>query len=415
MLFISEIKKFFFPFYKDTNTKKVLSLLNKSNINETKFVGGCVRNYLTNNKINDIDVATTLTPSEVIERLKNSNIEIKKTGFEHGTLTLIFKDKKFEITTLREDVSTDGRHAKVQFTKDWAKDSNRRDFTINAIYLDKNGKVYDPHLGLNDLKNNKVKFIGSPDKRIKEDFLRILRFLRFSVKYRSFEINQETEKAIKLNLDGIVSLTKERVYSELEKIINLQNLYDIFKNNFLLTIFKLIFPEFTHLDRIKKLKKMSKYFKSNIDSDLKIGLLMLDETNNYQYFFHKYNISNKTKDKLNSYSKLLKQIKSDDDFFTKNLKKNLFLIGKDKVKKIFILHTLIFNKKINMKIDKILLQIEKTKVPEFKITGNDIINHGIKNGPKIGEILKKIETRWIDNGFKITSSEIKILINSNAN
>ena len=415
MLFISEIKKFFFPFYKDTNIKKVLSLLNKSNINETKFVGGCVRNYLTNNKINDIDVATTLTPSEVIERLKNSNIEIKKTGFEHGTLTLIFKDKKFEITTLREDVSTDGRHAKVQFTKDWAKDSNRRDFTINAIYLDKNGKVYDPHLGLNDLKNNKVKFIGSPDKRIKEDFLRILRFLRFSVKYRSFEINQETEKAIKLNLDGIVSLTKERVYSELEKIINLQNLYDIFKNNFLLTIFKLIFPEFTHLDRIKKLKKMSKYFKSNIDSDLKIGLLMLDETNNYQYFFHKYNISNKTKDKLNSYSKLLKQIKSDDDFFTKNLKKNLFLIGKDKVKKIFILHTLIFNKKINMKIDKILLQIEKTKVPEFKITGNDIINHGIKNGPKIGEILKKIETRWIDNGFKITSSEIKILINSNAN
>ncbi len=415
MLFIREIKKFFFPFYRDTNTKKVLSLLNKSNINETKFVGGCVRNYLTNNKINDIDVATTLTPSEVIERLKNSNIEIKKTGFEHGTLTLIFKDKKFEITTLREDVSTDGRHAKVQFTKDWAKDSNRRDFTINAIYLDKNGKVYDPHLGLNDLKNNKVKFIGSPDKRIKEDFLRILRFLRFSVKYRSFEINQETEKAIKLNLDGIVSLTKERVYSELEKIINLQNLYDIFKNNFLLTIFKLIFPEFTHLDRIKKLKKMSKYFKSNIDSDLKIGLLMLDETNNYQYFFHKYNISNKTKDKLNLYSKLLKQIKSDDDFFTKNLKKNLFLIGKDKVKKIFILYTLIFNKKINMKIDKILLQIEKTKVPEFKITGNDIINHGIKNGPKIGEILKKIETRWIENDFKITSSEIKILINSNAN
>ena len=121
-----------------------------------------------------------------------------------------------------------------------------------------------------------------------------------------------------------MSLTKERVYSELEKIINLQNLYDIFKNNFLLTIFKLIFPEFTHLDRIKKLKKMSKYFKSNIDSDLKIGLLMLDETNNYQYFFHKYNISNKTKDKLNSYSKLLKQIKSDDDFFTKNLKKSFF-------------------------------------------------------------------------------------------
>ena len=415
MFLISQIKKFIFPFYKETNTKKVLSILNKINNNETQFVGGCVRNYLSDNEINDIDIATTLTPSEVIERLKNSDVEIKKTGFEHGTLTLIFKDKKFEITTLRKDVSTDGRHAKVVFTKDWTKDSERRDFTINAIYLNKNGKVFDPHSGLDDLKNNKVKFIGNPDKRIKEDYLRILRFLRFSIYYKSFEINDETQKAIKLNLNGIAHLSKERVYTELEKIIKLKNLYDIFNNNFLLTIFKLIFPEFSHLKRIKKLKKISKHFIHNIDSDLILSLLLLDETSNYQYFFHKYNISNKTKDNLNFYSKLLKQIKSKDDFFINSLKKNIFLNGKEKMKKIYILHSLISKKTLNINMDKILLKIEKTKTPRFEIKGNDILKYGIKNGPKIGKILKIIEARWIENNFKITNNEIKILISNNTN
>ena len=127
------------------------------------FVGGCVRKYILNEKIDDIDIATTLTPNEIIERFENSDVKVKKTGVEHGTLTLIVEDQKFEITTLRKDISTDGRHANVEFTEDWKEDSSRRDFTINAIYLDQNGKIFDPMSGVKDLKNNKIKFIGDPN------------------------------------------------------------------------------------------------------------------------------------------------------------------------------------------------------------------------------------------------------------
>ncbi len=246
MFLIQKIKRSFFPFYKSPKTKKIFHILNAENKKQAMFVGGCVRKYMLNEKIDDIDIATTLTPDEVIKKFENSDVKVKKTGIEHGTLTLVFEDQKFEITTLRHDISTDGRHANIEFTENWREDSERRDFTINAIYLDQKGKVFDPQLGLEDLKKNKVKFIGNPNTRIKEDYLRILRFLRFSIQYRSFDISDQTQKAIKLNLNGITKLSKERLYGELEKIIQLKNFYDLFKNKFLFDIFKLIFPYFIY-------------------------------------------------------------------------------------------------------------------------------------------------------------------------
>ena len=125
---------------------------------------------------------------------------------------------KLELTTLRKDVKTDGRHAEIEYTDDWQKDSERRDFTINAIYLDINGKIFDPQLGTADLRNRNIKFIGDPYKRIEEDYLRIIRFLRFSLEYES-QVEQTTVEAIKLNLDGIIKISKERILSELFKIL----------------------------------------------------------------------------------------------------------------------------------------------------------------------------------------------------
>ena len=124
------------------------------------FVGGCVRKYLLKEDVDDVDIATTLTPDEIIKKFENTEIKVKKTGIEHGTLTLVLGKKKFEVTTLRKDLSTDGRHADIEFTENWKKDSERRDFTINSIYLDEKGKIYDPQR-FRDLKNNKVKFIGN--------------------------------------------------------------------------------------------------------------------------------------------------------------------------------------------------------------------------------------------------------------
>ncbi len=146
-MFISSIKKILFPFYKEQKIKEIFKILNKNN-NNAMLVGGCVRNYLSKKEIVDIDIATVFSPGEIVKKFSNSGFTLVKTGISHGTIILCKDGKNFEITTLREDISTDGRHAKVLFTNDWEKDSARRDFTFNAIYLDQNGKFLDPQNGI---------------------------------------------------------------------------------------------------------------------------------------------------------------------------------------------------------------------------------------------------------------------------
>ena len=234
--------------------------------------------------------------------------------------------------------------------------------------------------------------------------------MRFSIQYRSFDINQDIQKAIKLNLNGIAKLSKERIYSELEKIIKLKNFYELFENDFLQHIFKLIFPEFVYLERIKKFKKLLdlKYIK--IDKDIIFASMLLDFSNNHAYFFHKYNISNQMKEDLNLYSDLLKEIKKNKDFFLKDLKKNIYIYGKEKMKKIYLINIIINNKSLNKKISEIFLQINNYLIPKFPVTGNDLLKEGVKSGKKIGNILTKIEKKWIENDFKISKEEVRILI-----
>jgi len=172
--FIKKIKKAFFPFYRNSEIKFVFKKLQQGFPNEPKvamFVGGCVRKYLSNEEIDDIDIATSLTTDQIKEKFKDTKFNIIDSGIKHGTVTLISDELKLELTTLRKDIKTDGRHAEIVYTDDWQKDSERRDFTINAIYLDINGKIFDPQLGVADLKNCNIKFIGDPQKRIEEDYL----------------------------------------------------------------------------------------------------------------------------------------------------------------------------------------------------------------------------------------------------
>ena len=208
MFLINNIKKILFPFYKEKKIKEIFQILNSDDKNNAMLVGGCVRNFLNNEKIGDIDIATIFTPAEIIKKFSNSNFKIVKSGIDHGTLTLSKEGENFELTTLREDIATDGRHAKVSFTKDWKADSERRDFTINAIYLDQNGKIFDPQNGSQNLKEKKIKFIGDPQKRIEEDYLRILRFIRFSIQYKYFDKDIKTLRVIQKNLNGITKISK---------------------------------------------------------------------------------------------------------------------------------------------------------------------------------------------------------------
>jgi len=171
--------------------KKLISILNPINLEtHTQFVGGCVRKAIEGKLTTDIDLATVYKPEEVKKILLKNNYKVLDLAIKYGSITTFSKNYKYEITSLRKDIKPDGRHTKIQWTNNWLEDSLRRDFTINAIYCDKFGKIFDPVNGTRDLKNKKINFIGSADLRIKEDYLRILRFIRFSLEYNSNIENQ---------------------------------------------------------------------------------------------------------------------------------------------------------------------------------------------------------------------------------
>ena len=407
MFLINTIKRKIFPFYKEKNIKKIFSILNDKNKINAMLVGGCVRKYLSNDEVDDIDIATILTPEKLIEKFSKSEFQIKETGIEHGTITLIKDGKTYEITTLREDISTDGRHAKVSFTKDWKKDSERRDFTINAIYLDHRGKIYDPQNGQDDLKNKIVKFIGDPTQRIKEDYLRILRYIRFSIHYNS-KIEESTIKIIKLNLNGFSNLSKERVYVELLKIISLKNFTkNILNSSHLIEIFSLIFPEFKYIKRLEKAKKLLNYELSKEDL---LGILTLDRLGNHEYFCFKYKVPNKLRERFKFIAEGLVKIKVNKNFFKNDIKKNLYIYGKELMTDLNLIDYFESNKKNYNNYNKILGDLKKISIPVFPYDGKFLINKGFSEGKKIGQVMKEIEKKWIENEFKLNDEQIDNLI-----
>jgi len=387
---INRIKRVFFPFYKDKELKFVFQKLQEGLPNDkiaARFVGGCVRKYLSNDDIDDIDIATTLSSEEIKERFNNTNFRVVDTGIEHGTITLVSKKHKLEITTLRKDVETDGRHAEVEYIDDWKLDSERRDFTINAIYLDINGKIFDPQMGTVDLKNNNVKFIGDPHKRIEEDYLRIIRFIRFKIMYDS-KVEATTNNAIKQNLIGIKKISKERILVELFKILNLKSFIDLNESTYLKEIFNLIFPEFANLKRLERLKKILNTSKINLN--LLLAILLIDKDSNHEYFCHKYNVSNDIKDDLNLFAKNLKLLQSNKDFFTKDIEKYIYLNDKNHLINLNILNFTSNSKYSFKNFSEAMKNILKSKAHKFEIDGKYLMNKGMREGVLLGKVLRKI-------------------------
>ena len=183
---------------KETSVEKLFKAIEGfSDTSEIRYVGVCVRKILYSEEVDDIDLAVNLSPDQVSEILKKKNIKFYITGIDHGTITALIDKKKFEITSLRKDISTDGRHAKVEFSNNWYEDASRRDFTINSIYADIQGNLYDPFDGKRDIKNGEIRFIGEADKRIKEDYIRILRYVRFFLNYSKKKHDSNITRIIK--------------------------------------------------------------------------------------------------------------------------------------------------------------------------------------------------------------------------
>lgn len=196
-------------------SRQIISALGKENV---RFVGGAVRDSLLGQTASDIDMATTHSPEKVCELLREKGIKAIGTGMQHGTVTAVWKGRSCEITTLRRDMETDGRHAKVAFTDDWQEDAKRRDFTINALYATADRQIFDPFDGLEDLKHNRVRFIGDAETRIREDALRIYRFFRFSARFGT-QLDAEGLAACRARSADVSGLSRERVRDELLKLL----------------------------------------------------------------------------------------------------------------------------------------------------------------------------------------------------
>ena len=277
--------KSFLNIYKNTEVSKIFEAI--SNFNDTseiRYVGGCVRKILNQEDVDDIDLAVNLSPNQVKECLQSSNIKFFETGIKHGTITANIDQKNFEITSLREDVDTDERHAKVTYTTDWLKDSSRRDFTINSIYADKDGNLFDPNEGAKHLEEGSVIFIGNADERMQEDYLRILRYIRFFLNYSNQPHNLSVQKLIKQNIAGVANLSKERLMSELKKIILSKNFLEISKDSFLVEILTIIFPQLVNLNNLEKINNYSKNIFNKKKFIFIISYLIIDETDNANYF-----------------------------------------------------------------------------------------------------------------------------------
>ncbi|MDC3257292.1 CCA tRNA nucleotidyltransferase [Candidatus Pelagibacter sp.] len=409
---LDDVAQGFKDLLKNTPAKQIFNAINKFSTNsEIRFVGGCVRKIIQKENVDDIDLATNLDPQQVCMALKNNNLNYYETGIEHGTITVVIDEYRFEITSLREDVETDGRHAEVEFSTDWKKDALRRDFTINAIYSDAEGNLFDPFNGKEDLKNGLVKFIGNPEQRIKEDYLRILRYLRFFLNYSNHKHEPSTLRVIKKNLDGISNLSKERLLDELKKYIKSHILTKLSKDKFSVELLEVIFPQ------IKKIKLFSN---PNIFAKIKIqeadfvfllSLLIIDGSDNTDYFIYKFNISKKDQRRLKIINKFYNEKITTTSFSEKNLNKFFYFHGKEAV--IDILSYRLFSLK---KVDKKLLNfinLFKSKVLPIMPIGAKVLmeKYDIPEGKILGKKLKIIEEEWVNNNFQLTEKQLNKIIN----
>jgi len=398
---------------KQTPAKKIFEALNTySDKSEVRYVGGCIRKVIKKEIVDDIDLATNLKPNEVCDALKKKDINFYETGIEHGTITAIIDEYKYEITSLRKDVTTDGRHANVEFSLDWKEDAARRDFSINSIYSDKEGNLFDPYGGKNDLENGIINFIGDAEDRIKEDYLRILRYIRFFLNYSNQSHNPKIIKIIKRNIKGVSNLSSERLIHELQKITKSNKFTNIFKDEISLELLQIIFPQ---LKNLKSLKKLNSYALKNlfkIDFIFLLSLMIVDGTDNVDYFIYKFNISKKDQKRLKNIDFFYKENVSIKNLTEKNLNKIFYFNGKQSV--LDIINFKLFSSKVVEKKLLKLVKIYKEKIiPTLPIGANLLMSkYQIPEGKSLGIKLKLIEETWVQNSFQISEKQIQKIIKS---
>jgi poly(A) polymerase len=398
---------------KNTPAIKIFDAINNySSESEVRYVGGCIRKIINKEKVDDIDLATNLDPEEICLALKKNNINYYETSIEHGTITALIDRYKFEITSLRKDVSTDGRHAKVKFSKNWKEDASRRDFTINSIYSDREGNLFDPYNGKKDLENGFINFIGDADKRIKEDYLRVLRYLRFFLNYSKQPHNLDIFRKLKINIEGVSKLSKERLLDELKKIIKIETLDKLVKDKLSLDLFLMIFPELKNINIFSKINPNIKKLFNEKNFIFLLSLMIIDDTDNTDYFLYKFNISKKDQKRIKVIDNFYKEKITKKSFTEKNINRVFYYEGKQAVDDI-LYFKIIKSKKFDKNLIELSRLYQSKIVPTMPIGAEVLMSkYQIPEGKQLGSKLKMIEKEWVENNFKISDQQVDNIINN---
>ena len=395
----------------NTPVRKIFEAINEySEESEIRYVGGCVRKIINNEKVDDIDLATNLLPEQVCEVLKKKEINYYESGIDHGTITALIDNYKFEITTLRKDVSTDGRHAKVEFTNNWKDDASRRDFTINAIYSDAEGNLFDPYNGKKDLEEGYINFIGDVNKRIQEDYLRILRYIRFFLNYSKQPHNSEILRKLKINIGGVSKLSKERLLDELKKIFKLGTLEKLINEKLSLELILIIFPELKNYNLFNKLNSEKRNVLREVDFIFLLSLMIIDNSDNVDYFLYKYNLSKKDQKRIKIIDSFFKDKFNLKKFTQYNFNEYFYYEGNQAVLDV-LRFKLIKSKKIDKSLIELIEYYKNKPIPKMPI-GADLLmqKYKIPEGKQLGVKLKKIELEWVKNNFTISDKQVENII-----
>ena len=385
-------------------TKAVFDALSVDGV-ETRAVGGAVRNTLLGLPVTEIDLATTARPDEVVALAEQAGLKAVPTGIDHGTITVIANGLPFEVTTLRCDVETFGRHAKVAFTTSWEEDASRRDFTLNALYADRDGRVFDPLGGLGDLAAGRVRFIGDAEARIKEDYLRILRFFRFNAYYGKGAMDPEGLSASVRLRGGLDQLSAERVGGELRRILvapgavaAIEALYDYGLLTGLLGGVPRLGP-FASLIAIEAAVGLTP------NAALRLAVLAIFVEEDVARLVQRLRLSNAEQAVL----MLAAQVGSDECALPDETaaKETLYRLGVDSYRAYLLLAWAQSPAGPDDRNWHSAFTLpDRWQAPSFPLRGPDIMALGELKGPEIGEALRRLERDWIETGFGLTRDQL---------
>ncbi len=387
------------------DSSKVFSIL-KDGGGNPRFVGGCVRNILAGLPVNDVDIATTLLPDEVESIFNKSDIKTLDVGKEHGTIIALLNNRSYEITTLRKDIETDGRHAVVSFSSDWEEDAERRDFTINAMSYDPYAKkLFDYYGGEGDLKEGIVRFVGDPDKRVKEDYLRILRFFRFYAIYgKNNKIDIPSLNACRDNAENIRTLSAERKREEFSKVLmsdHASNPMEImFETGVLSSLFEFSLDG-DFLDHMNCLNNT--YLRANQNPPILLKIFLIADRNNLEldHLEHIFHFSRKN----HRYFKSIRRIVNKGlEYITESLYSLIYQDAQVILDSIYYISA-----RDGVEYTDLLKEVRSYMKRELilPVTGEDIMKiFDISQGAGVGGFLKEAELFWCKSKFSAAREEI---------